>query len=536
MVKPSRFPHTFVIIFYIIIIAAVLTWILPGGEYIHRDFMKDGRVVQELVYTPVDHSPQTWHVFSALYEGFVRQAGIIVFILMIGGSFWIMNQSRAIDVGITAFLESVQKRRSNKLIRWFGMDNIIMTMIMLLFSIFGAVFGMSEETIAFIAIMVPLAISMGYDSIVGVSLCFIAAGLGFAGAILNPFTIGIAQGIAGLPLFSGLEYRLVCWLVINLAGITYILRYAGRVKKNPERSVVYHEDTYWRINNRGNTGSINYYTTRSAWVSYALVLTGLVIFSFFNPLTVLKIGDPENGSGFLVKAPFIPLLTALFAVTAFLGLSKSIHFFILNILGYTILFLIIGVMGYEWYIMEIAALFFAMGIFTGIAMSKTANEITRLFLEGMKDILAAALVVGLAGGIIVILEDGKVMGTILHGLSQGVHDAGKFASVSLMYIIQTLINLIMPSGSAKAALTMPIMAPFADLIGISRQAAVMAYQFGDGFTNFITPVSGVLIGVLGVARIPYNKWVRWVTPLILILFFLGFVMLIPTVTLKMNGF
>ena len=207
-----------------------------------------------------------------------------------------------------------------------------------------------------------------------------------------------------------------------------------------------------------------------------------------------------------------------------------------SILVTTILFLIIGVMGYQWYIMKIASLFFAMGIFSGIAMGNNADQITKLFLDGAKDIMGAALIVGLAGGIIAILQEGQVIDTILYKLSQGMQDFGRVASIGVMYFIQTVINIIIPSGSAKAALTMPIMAPFSDLIGISRQATVMAFQFGDGFTNMITPTSGVLIGVIGVAKIPYEKWVRWVWPLILILMVVGFLLLIPTVTMELNGF
>jgi uncharacterized ion transporter superfamily protein YfcC len=407
---------------------------------------------------------------------------------------------------------------------------------MIMFSIFGAVFGMSEETIVFVIIMVPLAISMGYDSIVGVSLCFVAAGLGFAGAVLNPFTIGIAQGIAELPLFSGLEYRMFCWLVINIIGITAVLIYAGRIKKDPARSPVYEDDEYWRKKGETDTVSLEYNTPAAAWVSYGIILAGLVLFSVFNPETTLTVGDPESGSGSSLTFPVIPILTGLFAITGILSLRKSVHFFQLNLLSFTILFLVVGVMGYKWYIMKIASLFFAMGLFSGIAMNYSPNKLTKLFLEGVKDILSAAFIVGLAGGIIVILEDGKVIGSILHGLAGSMNDMGETASIGIMYVIQTIINVIIPSGSAKAALTMPIMAPFSDLINISRQATVMAFQLGDGFTNMITPTSGVLIGVLGVARIPYEKWVKWITPLMVILVIIGFLLLIPTVKMPLNGF
>jgi uncharacterized ion transporter superfamily protein YfcC len=234
--------------------------------------------------------------------------------------------------------------------------------------------------------------------------------------------------------------------------------------------------------------------------------------------------------------PAIPILTGLFAIAGMVTLRKSVHFFILSIFLFTILYLIVGVMGYQWYVLEIATLFMVMGLSSGLAMGYGANRITELFIAGIKDILNAALIVGLAGGIIIVLQNGKVIDPMLHSIAGSMKDVGKYGSVSIMYGIQTLINLVMTSGSAKAALTMPIMAPFSDLIHVSRQATIMAYQFGDGFTNMITPTSAVLIGVLGVAKIPYEKWFKWVWPLILILTVLGLLLLIPTVTMKLNGF
>ena len=251
-----QIPHTYVIVFYIILLAAILTWIIPGGEYIEHSVVVDGIEKTRMEYHEVDSNPQSWQIFSSIYKGFVKQSGIIVFILMIGGAFWIMNSSKAIDVGILSFIRYSTRLEKYRWIRFLGVDNIIITLVMILFSVFGAVFGMSEETIAFIVIMVPLAISMGYDSIVGVSLCFVAAGLGFAGAILNPFTIGIAQGIAELPLFSGIEYRVICWVLINFVGIGAVLIYAARIKKDPSRSPVYKEDEYWREKGKADLGSL----------------------------------------------------------------------------------------------------------------------------------------------------------------------------------------------------------------------------------------------------------------------------------------
>lgn len=529
----KRIPHTYVIIFYVIVIAAILTWIIPGGEYNREIKVVNGverTVIDKDSFHYIERNVQTWQVFTALFHGFERQAGIIVLILMIGGGFWIMNASKSIDVGIFSFLKFTKRLEHMKFFKTLGVNNIIIVLVMVLFSIFGAVFGMSEETIAFVIIIVPLAISMGYDSIVGVCMVYVAAHLGFASAVLNPFTIGIAQGISNLPLFSGLEYRIFCWFVINAFGIAWVLWYARRIKEKPERSPMYKIDEYWRKRGTSEIESIEYHTPKSAWIVYAFILICLSIFSYIFPQSELKIGNTPY------ILPAIPVATGLYALLSIPALLKSGHYFVLNILVFTIIFLVIGVMGYGWYLAEIAALFFAMGIFSGIAMNYSPNRITGYFIEGSKDILSAALVVGLAGGILVILEDGKIIDTILHSISSSMAGLGKIGSISVMYVIQTFINVIIPSGSAKAALTMPIMAPFSDLVNISRQATVVAFQFGDGFTNMITPTSGVLIGALGIAKVPYNIWVKWIIPFMAILIFLGWLLLLPTVLMDLNGF
>ncbi|MDR0660986.1 MAG: AbgT family transporter [Prevotellaceae bacterium] len=531
--KKRSVPHTYVIIFAIIVFCAILTWIIPGGEYVEKTVATDGVKQTTLEFRYIDNQPQTWQVLTSFVRGFTRQAKIIVFILVIGGAFWIVNSTRAIDTGILSFLRRTKRMENNRFLRKVGVNNIVIVSIMLMFSIFGAVFGMSEETIAFVAILIPLSISMGYDSIVGVCMVYVAAHVGFAGAVLNPFTIGIAQGMADLPLFSGIEYRLFCWLVINVITIAIVLRYAKKVKKGPTKSIMYEEDSYWREKTSGEAESIEYVKPKSAMVSYILTLIALTIFSCYYPESTLTIGDSTT----TVTVPFlIPIITIIFGIIGFLSLRKSVHFFILTLFAFTIVFLVVGVMGYKWYLDELCALFLALGLLSGIAVGLSANNIAKQLIEGAKDIMSAALVVGLAGGIIVILEDGKIINTILYSLSQAMNEAGRVASVGVMYGIQTLINIVIPSGSAKAALTMPIMAPFSDLIGVSRQATVMAFQFGDGFTNMITPTSGVLIAVLGIARIQYGKWLRWIWPLMLILIILGFLLLIPTVTMDINGF
>lgn len=529
----KRIPHTYTIISSVILLCAVLSWIIPAGEYVRQTVDVNGvlrTVIIDHSFHPVEQAPQTWQVFSALLDGFVHQAGIIAFLLIMGGAFQIMNSSRSIDAGILSFLDFTKGLEKYKFIRILGVNNVVISLIIILFSLFGAVFGMSEETLAFVIIIVPLAISMGYDSITGICMVYVAAHVGFSGAVLNPFTIGIAQGLSDLPLFSGFEYRIFCWVVLTTILILFVLRYASVLRKNPKKSPMYAADEYWRKRGKGVAAQITCVTTRSAYIIYMLVLAALILFSVYYPLSTFTLGESS------VSWHVVPFLTALFAITGWIGLRKSNQFFILTLLAFTILYLIVGVMGHGWYLPEISAIFLAMGILSGFANSEHPDTIIKQFLDGAKDMLSAAIVVGLAGGIIQVLQDGHIIDPILHSLASLMGDAGKMISLGVMYFIQTLINLIIPSGSAKAALTMPIMAPFSDVIGLSRQATVMAYQFGDGFTNMITPTSAVLMGALGIARIPYEIWVKWFWKLLLLFVIVGLVLLIPTVVLPLNGF
>jgi uncharacterized ion transporter superfamily protein YfcC len=533
MLKNFKVPNNIVIVFSIIIIAAILTWIVPGGKYDRQTIKVNGverTVIVNDTYKSIDSHPQTWQVFAAFYKGFINMSHIIVFILMIGGAFWIMNETRSIDIGILSFLTLTKRFEKWKFIRFLGVDNIIMTFIMVIFSAFGAIFGMAEETLAFTLIFVQLSIRMGYDSLVGIGLCYFAAHVGFAGAILNPFTIGIAQGLSSVPLFTGIEYRVICWIIFTFISIVFVLWYAKRVKKNPSKSIMFKEDDFWRKRSDSDIEKIEFYTPKSAWIVGGVLTLIMIIYSFYFPSTDLKVGLN------IVKGPFLPVLTGLFAVISFFALRKSLHFFVLNILGFTIFYLILGVLGYDWYIMEIAALFLAMGVFTGFAAGKKNSEITKLFQEGVKDIVSAALVVGFAGGIIAILNDGQIIDTVLFSLSNSLKGTGQITAITIMYGFQSLLNLIITSGSAKAALTIPIMAQFSDIIGLSRQATIMAFQFGSGITDMIAPTSGVLIGVLGIAKVPYGKWVKFIIPFMLFLAFIAWLLLIPTVTVKLNGF
>ncbi len=426
-----KFPNTYVIIAIILALCAMATWLVPGGN------------------------PQTWQLFSAVYHGFVKQAGIIVFILVVGGAFWLLNATGAVAAGISRFIARIGHY-----------DSVVLVAITLLFSLAGAVFGMSEETIPFVGIVVPLVISMGYDAMMGMLIVYVAANVGFSSAFLNPFTVGIAQGMADLPPFSGMNYRLFCWGLLTLLLAVFVVFYARKTKRAPAITA-----------------------------------------------TPDAVGTPQEA----------PALTRRQA-------------WILIVLLLTVVALIVGVTCWDWYMPEITGLFLAMGIVCGIIAGFSANRIADELIAGAKDILSAALVVGFASGIIVILQDGNVIDTLLASLQRGLDGTGPIASLSGMYGIQALINFVIPSATAKAAATIPIMAPFADIVGVSRQAMVLAFQFGDGFTNMITPTSGVLMAALAMARIPYTKWVKWIWKGVVVLLILGFLLLLPTVLFPIEGF
>jgi len=441
-----RFPNTYVIISAIIVLCALATWLVPGGQFVKAD---DGTVS----YSQIASQPQSWQIFSSLYDGFCRQAGIIIFILVVGGAFWILNATGAVTYGIRRFIGAVGRH-----------DRLVLAGIAVLFSLGGAVFGMSEETIPFVGIVVPLVVSLGYDAVVGFLIVYVAANIGFSGAFLNPFTIGVAQEMAGIPLFSGMGYRVLCWCILTSAMVIFTLIYAARIKKAPVAEAVSSTDA--------------------------------------------------------TEAPG----------------SHRRHVIILWVLLLTVAALIVGVTCFDWYISEISALFLAMGLVCGIIAGYSPNRIADEFVAGAKDIFPAAIVVGLASGIVVILENGHIIDSILHGMATGLDGAGKTGALSLMYGIQTVINLVIPSATAKAAITIPIMAPFSDMIGLSRQAMVLAFQFGDCFTNMITPTSGVLVAALAMARIPYAEWFKMAWKWILALILTGFVLLLPTVLFPITGF
>ncbi len=322
-----------------------------------------------------------------------------------------------------------------------------------------------------ILIFVPLALSLGYDSLVGTAIPFLGAAAGFAGAFFNPFTVGIAQGIVGLPLYSGLGYRLIIWAIGTTIVIVFVMRYAARVHKDPRRSSVYEDDL----------------------IRKKKYLNGV------------PCGDT------IEVRPVHTRVLILFL--AGMGL------------------LVFGILKYKWYISEIAGLFLAIGILAGLVGRLKTEEIARSFVDGAKDMINAALIIGCARAILVVATDGKILDTLLHAMAGTIARVHRVISSQLMFLSQCVINFFVHSGTAQAALTMPIMAPLGDLVGITRQTAVFAFQLAE-YINPVLPTSGVTMGVLGLAQLRWEKWARWLLPLLAVWVLFALLSLIPPVLFR----
>lgn len=459
----KKFPHVYVILFLLIAISAILTWVLAPNKY---DFQVDAegnttKLIDPESYHPVDRVGfDPWEMMQAIPKGMGEVASIIFFIFIVGGSFNIIQATGAVDSGIRTTANALK-----------GKEVALLFVIVVLFSIGGTTFGMAEEALVFIPMLVPLAIALGYDSLVGLALALVGPCAGFSAAFMNPFTLAVAQGIVGLPIFSGMEFRVVIYIITTLVAFAFIYWYARRVKKNPQISIMYEADQ---------------------------------------------------------KREKVDLA----AKTPFTGRQKVA----LILMGLTFVLLIWGVTKYGWYIDEIAALFLSMGIVCGLIGGLWPSKIAEAFVEGATGLVVGALVVGVARAILVVLRDGAILHTIVHGMAAVVSGMPVFLSAIGMYIVQLIISVIIPSGSGMASVTMPIMGPLSTLLGLTQQTAVLVYQFADGFTNIIIPTQGYLLAGLALAKVPYEKWVKWYWPLFAILVVLGAIFVIIAQIIKFGPF
>lgn len=453
-------PHTLVVVMLLVIVVLAASWVIPSGEY-QRVKVETSEGSRNVTVAGTYHEvpkvflgPQM--VLESPIKGFLDGALLICFLLMIGGSFAIFQETGAVEFGIRTLTDALATRPH--------LEGLLIPSLMVIFSLAGAVFGMSEEVIPFVIIFIPLARSLGYDSIVGVSIPFLGAAAGFAAAFFNPFTVGIAQSIAGIPLYSGLAYRLVTWVVGTAVIIGYVMWYARRVRRNPELSPVRDIDL-----------------EREA---------------------VAETRGPVQWD--------------------------AKHVATLSIFVASMVLLVVGVLKWKWYIDQIAVLFFGMGIVLGFAGGLGPSRVARTFVAGAKDMVGVVFIVACARALLVIAQDAKILDTMLYAASGTLSNLPRGVIAQVMFLIQCVINFFIHSGTAQAALTMPIMAPLADLVGITRQTAVYAYQLCE-FINPILPTSAVTMGVLGAGKIPWERWARWFLPLGVILVVLSFLLLVPPV-------
>jgi uncharacterized ion transporter superfamily protein YfcC len=431
-------PHTYVLLGGLILLAALCTWVVPAGRY-DRVLQQGRELIDPASYRPVPADPAgVGDVFLAFPRGLREVADIVFYILIIGGSFGVLNATGTIAAGIGRLVKRLR-----------GQGAVIVPVLTIVFSIGGGTIGIAEETLIFLPALLLLARSMGYDSLVAGAIALVGANAGFAAAFTNPFTVGVAQGIVGLPLFSGLGFRLVLWALVTAVTAAWVARYAARVRRHPAASLMYD------IDRRRPSAS------------------------------------PADDT-----APF-----------------ERRHLWVLVASAAALALLSVGAGAWHWGLQELSALFFALAIVAGPVGGLSLNETASSFTKGAADLTYAGLVVGLARGVLVILRDANTMDTITYAMASAVAQWPASMSVIAIYLMQNALSFIVASGSGQAAISMPILAPLGDVLGITRQTIVLAYQLGDGFSNIVTPTQGYFMAGLAILGIPWSVWVRWLMPL-----------------------
>ncbi len=466
-------PHVFVLLTLVVLVCSVFTWIVPSGQYDRETKLVQGHERTLLVpgtYHHVDKhlslkgallgdpvegkaTPVGFQSFlSAIPRGLEAAADIIFFIFIIGGTFGILQRTGVITAAIGRLLNKLGDR-----------GPALTVVLMVVMAIGGSTLGMGEEFIPLIPVFLIVSKRLGYDRIYGMALVLVSAEVGFAASTTNPFTVNVAQGIADLPLNSGLTLRIIFFCFAIVVGITYLLRYGTRIKADPSKS--YMGAAGFDID-EGPTDNVTYGSHHTA-----ILISSAAIFGFI-----------------------------LFAVQQ-----------------------------YGWWMSDMAGGFFLMGIVAFLIARLPLADATSAFIKGMEEMVVAALVVGFARGISIVLAEGQIMDTIVHGAASLLGQVPRYVAVIGMLGFESTLNLLIPSGSGQAAVTMPLMAPLSDILGITRQTAVFAFTCGDGFSNSIIPTSGILMAMLSLAKIPYTQWLRFMVPLFVMLMSLASVFLIIAV-------
>ena len=469
-ISKKSFISSVVILFLLMVGAGILTCVIPGGAF-ERTMVngKESIVAGTFAFTEGNSYP-VWRWFTAPFEVLwgpdaVTVISIILFICIIGGTFTVLDKS-----GMLHYI-------MNLLVKKFGNSRYkLMGVLVLFFMLFGSVFGIFEELVALVPIVILLSYAMGWDSLIGLGMSALAAGFGFSAATLNPFTLGVAQELSGLPAFSGVGFRVVILAVCYGILYGFLYRYAKRIEKDPAASLVYHED---------NEQKKRYGDMRSG-----------------------KALDNEQYLGKTVK---------IFAAS----------------LGVVILYIIAGffVPALSSVSLPVMAVVFLIGGLLAAHVSRYGGKIFKDFIVGIGGIAPSALLIMMAMAVKHIITNGGIMDTLLYYVSEAAAKTGSYGAVIMIFLLVLMLNFFVSSGSAKAFLLMPIIAPLADLVGLSGQVAVQAFCFGDGFTNMLYPTNALLMITLGLTVVSYPKWFKWTIGLQLLMLVLNVAILLLAVVI-----
>lgn len=495
-----KMPSAYTILFLIIVVVAVLTWIVPAGAYEYVDETASALEPIPGTYSRIEQNPQGfWEVLGAPIAGFFDAVDIILFILVIGGFLAVVTETGAIDAGIGSIVR-----------RFEGRETVMIPILMILFGLGGTIFGMSEETIAFYILIIPIFIAAGFDAMTGMAVVFVGAGIGCLGSTVNPFATGIASGFAGISIGEGIVLRLVILVITMTVGIVYVMRYAKKVKKSPELSVV----AYMREEN------IEHFlgaTTESA-------VAGATFDSETGEMVVTTEADNGSMSG---KQKAVLALFGICFLIMILGVipwAAKFDIFIFErlnnwLLGLPVIGTVLGnitPLG-DWWFSDITVLFLLGSLICAFIYRWNESHFMDIFLNGAKDLLGVAIIIGITRGIAVVMNNGGMTATILHLGEEGLKSLGSGAFAVISFVFFALLSFLVPSTSGLAALSMPIMAPIADFVGIGRDLVITAYATASGVVNLITPTSGVLMGALAIGRISYGAFLKFIWKLLALL-------------------
>ena len=463
--KKFSMPSAYTILFAIIVVVAILTWIVPAGQYEMTE-LNGKEVPVPGTYQQVERTPQgIFDIITSPVKGYQDAVDVALFILIIGGFLGVVMKTGAIDAGIAQVTNKLK-----------GKEKIMIPILMVLFGIGGTSYGMAEETIAFYPLLIPVFVAAGYDTVTAVAVILLGAGVGVLGSTVNPFATGIASGFAGVSLGQGIVLRLLILVVGEIAAILYVMRYAEKVRKDPTKSITY--------------------ATREEDIKH--------------------FGAQQEGASFPELTGKRKLILGLFALTFAIMIYGVIPFEDMGITAIPTLW---------WWFTELASLFLIMSIIIGLVAGLSEKELIGAFVDGSRDLLGVALIAGLSRGITVVMNAGNMTATVLNLGERTLASTGSVAFTILTYLFYIPMSFLIPSTSGLATLSMPIMAPLGDFAGVARDVVITAYQSASGIVNLITPTSAVVMGGLAIARVPYDKWLKFVGKFMVIIFLITVVAL-----------